>query len=133
METADHLGQGWGGEVVGEELYSELVQCTDRAREWKRSVKQCEETAGDGHLGFWFASKCLTQMDMAFGTRRQTQLLIKTNTKQHSDNSEREEEGAAADQAEEGRAVSPPCQTGRAGGNEMKSRPRKSSVAFQRK
>lgn len=46
------------------------------------------ETAGDEDLGFWFVSKCLTQMDVAFKARGQTQLLIKTNTKQLSDNSE---------------------------------------------
>lgn len=38
------------------------------------------ETAGDEDLGFWFVSKCLTQMDVAFKARGQTQLLIKTNT-----------------------------------------------------
>lgn len=46
------------------------------------------ETAGDEDLGFWFVSKCLTQMDVAFKAGGQTQLLIKTNTKQLSDNSE---------------------------------------------
>lgn len=47
-----------------------------------------KETAGDENLSFWFVSKCLTQMDMAFKTEGQTLLLIKTNTKQHSDNGE---------------------------------------------
>lgn len=36
-------------------------------------------TAGDENLSFWFVSKCLTQMDMAFKTEGQTLLLIKTN------------------------------------------------------
>lgn len=63
------------------------------------------ETAGDENLGFWFVSECLTQMDMAFQTGGQTQLLIKTNTKQHSDNSEEEGKRGSDDQAE-GRAVS---------------------------
>lgn len=46
------------------------------------------ETAGDEDLGFWFVSECLTQMDVAFKAGGQTQLLIKTNAKQPSDNSE---------------------------------------------
>lgn len=39
------------------------------------------EAAGKD-LGFWFASKCLTQMDAAFQTGGQTQTLVKTNTDQ---------------------------------------------------
>lgn len=31
------------------------------------------ETAGDETLGFWFFSKCLTQMEMASQTGGQTQ------------------------------------------------------------
>lgn len=68
-----------------EELCSELVRYTDRDGEKDKPVWG---TAGDGNLGFWFVSKYLTQMGMAFRTGGQTQLLIKTNTKQHSDNSE---------------------------------------------
>lgn len=34
----------------------------------------------DESLGSWFVSKRLIQMDMAFKTRGQGQLLIKTNT-----------------------------------------------------
>lgn len=45
-------------------------------------------TAGDENLSFWFVSKCLTQMDMAFKTEGQTLLLIKTNTKRQRDNIE---------------------------------------------
>lgn len=63
------------------------------------------ETAGDENLGFWFVSECLTQMDMAFQTGGQTQLLIKTNTKQHSDNSG-EGRKRGSDAQAEGRAAS---------------------------
>ena len=71
---------------MGEGLHNELVKFTDRASEKRGEVEKRQwETAGDEDLGFWFVSKCLTQMDMAFKTGGQTELLIKTNTKQHSD------------------------------------------------
>lgn len=81
------------------------------------------ETAGDENLGFWFVSKCLTQMDMAFQTGGQTQLLIKTNTKQHGDSSEEGRKRGSDDQAE-GRALSPLCHMGMSGEGQDTSRRR---------
>lgn len=75
--------------LVGEDqegLCDELVTFTGRAS--AKSEVEVWETAGDGNLGFWFLSKCLTQMEMALKIRGQIQVLIKTNTKQHSDSSE---------------------------------------------
>lgn len=63
-------------------LHNELVKFTDRASEKRVKHKREWETAGDENLGFWFVSKCLTQMDMAFKPGGQAQLLINTNTKQ---------------------------------------------------
>lgn len=73
------------------------------------TYKRVWETAGDENLGFWFVSKCLTQMDVAFKTRGQTQLLIKTNTQKNTVTmAKRGGKGTVTDQAE-GRAVSRLC------------------------